>query len=58
MLTDMRCVTHFKFNKIWWCSILVSNRRTEGGPKRPPTSISMKFLVPAFVAQTGVGAGS
>ncbi len=54
----MRYVTHFKLNKIWWCSILVSNRRTEGGPKRPPTSISMKFLVPAFVAQTGAGAGS
>ena len=47
-----------KLNKTWWCSILVRNCRIEGGTKRPPTSISMKFLVLAFVAQTGACAGS
>ena len=58
MLTDMRCVTHFKFNKIWWCSILVSLIGNEDGVKIPLKGTSMKFLVLAFIAQIRVGAGS
>ena len=43
---------------IWWCSILVRNKYVEGGVKIPLKSTSMKFLVLAFVAQTGAYAGS
>ena len=31
---------------------------SEGGPKNPPKGTSMKFLVLALDAQSGVGAGS
>lgn len=34
------------------------NCRFEGGPKNPLKGTSMKFLVPAADAQSGVGAGS
>jgi len=41
-----------------WCSILVSRVPSEDGAKNPLKGISMKFLVPAADAQSGVGAGS
>jgi len=41
-----------------WCSILVSAEFFEGGPKNPSKGISMKFLVVAADAQSGVVAGS
>lgn len=41
-----------------WCSILVSRVPFEDGAKNPLKGISMKFLVPAADAQSGVGAGS
>jgi hypothetical protein len=40
-----------------WCSILVSENIPEDGPKNPLKGTSMKFLVPATEAQSGVGAG-
>lgn len=46
------------YNIFWWCSILVSAARSQDGPKNPLKGISMKFLVLAFDAQSGVGAGS
>ena len=44
--------------KIRWCSILVSEAHPEDGAKNPSKGISMKFLVLAADAQSGVGAGS
>ena len=41
-----------------WCSILVSRVPSEDGAKNPLKGISMKFLVLAADAQSGVGAGS
>lgn len=39
-------------------SILVGYINSQGGPKNSPKGISMKFLVLAFDAQSGVCAGS
>jgi len=49
-----------KFQRLnkWWCSILVRAACSQGGPKNPLKGTSMKFLVLAFDAQSGVGAGS
>ena len=41
-----------------WCSILVRLSYSQDGPKNPLKGTSMKFLVLAFDAQSGVGAGS
>ena len=41
-----------------WCSILVSRVPSEDGAKNPLKGISMKFLVLAADAQSGVDAGS
>jgi len=41
-----------------WCSILVSKVLSEDGAKNPLKGISMKFLVLAADAQSGVDAGS
>ena len=41
-----------------WCSILVSRVLSEDGAKNPLKGISMKFLVLAADAQSGVDAGS
>ena len=40
------------------CSILVRAANFEGGAKNPSKGTSMKFLVLAFDAQSGVYAGS
>lgn len=40
------------------CSILVRAANSEGGAKNPSKGTSMKFLVLACDAQSGVGAGS
>ncbi len=41
-----------------WCSILVRASNSEGGAKNPSKGTSMKFLVLACDAQSGVEAGS
>ena len=46
------------FSSFKWRSILVSTTISEGGAKNPLKGTSMKFLVSAADAQSGVGAGS
>ena len=40
-----------------WCGILVGFCSDQGGAKNPPKGISVKHLVLASYAQSGVGAG-
>lgn len=46
------------YNYKGWCSILVSFANSEGGPKNPSKSVSMKFFAIASDAQSGVIVGS
>ncbi|NLY43566.1 MAG: hypothetical protein GX066_06305 [Clostridiaceae bacterium] len=52
------CGKIFDLKKDSGSSILVSSTDSEDGPKNPLKGTSMKFLVLAFDAQSGVSAGS
>lgn len=48
----------YNYYVVEWRSILVGHSLSEGGAKNPSKGTSMKFLVLAADAQSGVGAGS